>query len=83
MKWVNSRPLVVQELCKKFPPDRLYRLKTSDHKVTIYSYSENETMTVTVTMEYNPLIVFERQIFGIKPEDLEECDLMIKDPFKK
>jgi hypothetical protein len=29
---------------------------------------------VDVTGEYN-LVAFERRVFGIKPEDLEECDL--------
>ena len=73
-KWVESRPEAVQQLCKKLPPDRLYLLKTSNHRVTLFSYSEDGTVTVNVTGKYNAL-TFERQVFGIKPEDLEECDL--------
>lgn len=73
-EWVATRPSVIQEMCKRFPPDRLYRLKTSNNRVTLYSYSESGTLTVNVTGEYNA-IVFDRQVFGIKPEDLEECDL--------
>lgn len=75
-KWVSSRPRVIQELCKKYPPCNLYQLKKSDHRVTLYSYSEDGTMTVNVTGEYNT-VIFDRQAFGIKPEDLEECDLPI------
>lgn len=72
--WVATRPVVIQELCKKLPPDRLYLLKTSGHCVTIYSYSEDNTVTVDVSGEYN-WVAFERRVFGISPENLEECDL--------
>ena len=72
--WVESRPPVVQELCRLLPPDRLYLLKSSGHRVTLLSYSENRTVTVAVTGEFNS-VVFDRQVFGIKPEDLEECEL--------
>lgn len=42
--------------------------------MTLHSYSEDGTMTVNVTGEFNA-VIFDRQVFGIKPEDLEECDL--------
>jgi len=73
-EWVATRPLSVQALCDRLPPDRLYSLKSSNHKVTIYSYSEDGTVTVNVSGDFNA-VIFERQVFGIKPEDLEECDL--------
>lgn len=74
--WVASRPPVVQELCALLPPDRLYLLKTTNQRVTLISYSEDRTVTVAVTGEFNAL-TFDRQVFGINPEDLEECDLPI------
>jgi hypothetical protein len=77
-EWVASRPPVVQELCKRFPPCNLYRLKSTGHRVTVYSYSENETLTVNVTGEYNA-VMFDRKVFGIKPDDLEECNLPTTD----
>lgn len=73
-EWVSGRPESVQRVCAKLPPDRLYMLKTNGHRVTIESYSEDGTMTVNVTGEYNR-VIFDRSVFGIKPEDLEECDL--------
>ena len=73
-EWVATRPAVIQEMCKRFPPNRLYRLKTSNQRVTLYSYSEDGTLTVNVTGEYNA-VMFERRVFGIKSDDLEECDL--------
>ena len=74
-KWVKTRPLVIRELCERFPPDRLYFLTSSDHFVEIYSYSENETMNVLVLTKWNPFVITERNVFGIKPEDLVECDI--------
>lgn len=77
-EWVRTRPPVIQEMCALLPPDRLYLLKTSGNRVTLISYSEDRTVTVAVTGEYN-VVAFERQVFGIKPEDLEECDLPTDD----
>lgn len=72
--WLAARPVIVQQLAAQLPPNRLYRLKTSGHRVTLYSYGEDGTVTVAVTGDYNA-VAFDRRVFGIKPEDLEECDL--------
>lgn len=76
--WVESLPPVIQELCTLLPPDRLYRLKTTGLRVTLFSYGENRTVTVEVTGKFN-MVMFNRRVFGIRPEDLEECDLPAKD----
>jgi len=73
-EWVKTRPEIVQDLCERFPPDRLYRINGDGHRVTIHSYSEDGTMTVNVSGEYNS-VIFERQVFGIKPDDIKECEL--------
>ncbi len=73
-RWVNSRPEVIQKMCKSHPPNLLYKLNTTGHRCRIYSYDENGTMTVQVTGEYN-VVAFARAVFGIKPEELVECDL--------
>lgn len=72
-EWVSARPKNVQKLCRQFPPDRLYRLKPAGHRVTIFSYSENGTISVLVSGDYNA-VLFERRVFGIDPNDIEECD---------
>ena len=77
-KWVEGRPPEVKALCKRRSPDRLYRMKSSGRRVTIYSYSEDGTVTVNVSGKYNAL-TFERQVFGVDPDDLEECDLPKED----
>ena len=46
----------------------------SRHRCTIYSYHENGTVTVTVNGQYNA-VAFARNVFGIDPESLTECDL--------
>lgn len=77
-EWVQSKPPHIQEIIHRLPADRLYKLKTSKHLVTIRSYDEGEngeiSLTVTVSAKYN-LVAFERNVFGVKPENLEECDL--------
>jgi hypothetical protein len=72
--WLSTRPQIIRYLGKLLPPDRLYLLKTTGHRVIIYSYNEDGTVTVAVTGEYNQ-IKFPRKVFGISPIDLEECDL--------
>ncbi len=72
--WVKSRPVSIQAICDRLPPNRLYRLKPSGRRVTLYAYNEDGTLTVDVTGEYN-FVVFDRRVVGVKPDDLEECDL--------
>jgi hypothetical protein len=73
--WVASRPPIVQEVIKKYPPNLLYRLTTTDQIVTIYSYSEDGTVTVDVDHDLNPDKPAGVTVFGIDPDDLVECDI--------
>ena len=77
-KWLKTRPRVIRDLAKRLPPNLLYRLKGTGQRATIYSYNENGTLTVSITGQYN-LIDFEREVFGIPPEELEECSLPTED----
>jgi len=74
--WLKGRPIVIQKMAKRFPPDRLYRLGTSGHRVEIYSYCEDGTFVVSVLGKWNA-VMFERNVFGIKAKDLKECDFPI------
>ena len=79
-EWLQDRPPIIRELCNKLPPNLLYRMKSSGHRCTIFSYSEDGTVTVAVTGEFNR-VKFGRRVFGIlrhvlRPlDDLEECEL--------
>src|SRR5271166_392257 len=79
-EYVRTRPDVVREVIEAhdFAPWKLYRLKSSGHRVTIYSFDEPKngpvTMKVDVSGEYN-VVTFSRRVFGIDPEDLVECEL--------
>ena len=73
-EWVSSRPESIHSMCREFPPNKLYKLKSTGHRVTISSYSEDGTCTVVVSGRFN-MVSMERQVFGIKPEDLVECGL--------
>lgn len=71
--WVAERPAIIQDMIKSHPPNRLYCLKPSGHRVLISAYIEDKTVTVLILKLYN-LVVFEREVFGVKLDDLEECD---------
>lgn len=49
-------------------------MKSTGHRVVPYSYCEDGTVTVSVLGTFNKTM-FERNVFGVSPEDLEECDL--------
>ena len=73
-KWVKERPPEVRKIAERFDPWSLYLLKTTGQRVTLASISENDTVTVNVLAEFN-LVMHERQVFGINPNDLVPCDL--------
>lgn len=72
--WLVGRPAIIQALAARIPPDRLYCIKSTGQRVTLHSYSEGGTVTVNVTGQYN-LCAFDTQVFGLNPDNLEECDL--------
>jgi len=77
-EWIDSRPDEIRAMIEKWPPNLLYLYKPGNHRVTLHSYSEDGTVTIDISSEYN-LILFSRHVFGINPEDLEECDLPADD----
>lgn len=76
-QWIAARQPVVQDLARRLPPDRLYRIKDG-HRCTILAYDENGTVRVLVSGRFN-FILFDREVFGVDPTTLEECDLPGKD----
>lgn len=78
--WVAARPPNVRTVAERFFPWKLYRLKTgSGHqRVFVTAFDEENddrvTLRIAVTGQFN-LVAFERQVFGIDPKDLEECEL--------
>lgn len=73
-EWLASRQPVIRELCERLPPDRLYRMKPNGQRVTLYAYNEDGTVTVQISGQYN-VVIFDRHVFGVNPDDLEECEL--------
>ena len=74
--WVATRPGVIQDLCRRFPPSRIFWLSPPGQVVRVFSYHENGTLTVVVDPEDNPhlLMVVGRHVFGVPPADLHEMD---------
>lgn len=75
-QWLDERKHLpaLHAAATGWPPWNLYRMKSTQHRVTLYSYSEDGTVTVNVLGKYN-FVTFERRVFGIPADDLEECDL--------
>jgi hypothetical protein len=74
LKWGEGRPQVIRDAVAKYNPWTLYRLKSTGQRGTLYSFSEDGTCTMEITGKYN-LLTFDRMVFGIKLDDIEECDL--------
>ena len=73
-EWVAGRPESVREIAERFDPWALYRMHSTGQRVQLVSIFEDGTVSVAVFGEFN-LVAFERRVFGIDPNDLEECDL--------
>ena len=74
--WIATRPPVIQEMARRWPPNVLYRL--DQHRVSVISYNEAGTVTVEVSGKYNR-VLFGRNVFGVDPQKLIECELPPKD----
>jgi len=72
-EWLQGRPQIIRDISARLKPWKLYRMKSTGHRVTLYSIYEDGTLSVDITGDLN-LISMERRVFGIDPDDLEECD---------
>ena len=81
-QWVAARPDDVRKVAERFNPWTLYQMKETNQRVTVYSFGEQKdggvTLTVNITSQFNS-IAFDRQVFGVDPGDLDECDLPAED----
>lgn len=74
-QWVSERPPVIQEMAKKFDPWSLYKMKSTGHRVTLSSFNEDGTVTVNVLAEFNEVLLHERAVFGVNPDNLEPTEV--------
>jgi len=76
-QWISKRPKVIRDLAKRVPPDYIYRIKATRQECAIVSYYEDGTLKVWVNSWF-PVFVpdepaqFGYEVFGYKPEDLEQ-----------
>jgi hypothetical protein len=75
---VKAHPKHVRDVASKLDPWKLYRLRSTGQRVIIIGFNESENKEITVRVwvnaKYNTS-PFERNVFGIDPNDIEECDL--------
>jgi len=73
-EWLKNKPPIIKELAARFPPYKLFRLKPTGQRGPIVSLSESGTVTMQITGDFNR-VMFAKNVFGLNPDDLEECDL--------
>jgi hypothetical protein len=74
--WVESGDMApeIKAIALRMPPWKIFRMKSDGHRVTLIGFNNDGTVTVNISGKFN-LIIFERNVFGIDPDDLEECEL--------
>ena len=75
--WLESETEEIRALAIRISPLKLYRIKETDHIGFPFIYSEGslgEKLTITLRLRHkeNPDILFERDVFGLLEEELEE-----------
>lgn len=73
-RWCKSRPNGVRQLAERFPPWELLRMKSTGQRVFVAGINEDGTVSVVVSGLYN-MVLHDRHVFGISPDDLEPCEL--------
>lgn len=73
--WFQERPAPIREAIRKYPPWRVYRMKTGN-RCHMVSYDENQdgsctTCMVRVSDALNAILFTERDVFGVPFTDLE------------
>jgi len=69
--WVAGRPETVRRVAERFKPWKLYRMRSTGHRVTVYSFLEHDDgspvgISVEVLGDYN-LVAFERRVIEVDP----------------
>lgn len=80
-KWLAERP-DLKQVEARYPPWKLYRMKSTGKRVVVSSFGTMEDgsvgFSVIVSAQFNR-VSFEREVVGVLPDDLEECDLPTDD----
>lgn len=77
-EWLAERPDHIRVVAERFDPFSLYRMKSTGQRVAVLSFSRGDddkvTLRVFIGGEYN-FVVFDTEVFGIDPDDLEPCEI--------
>ena len=72
-QWLSTRPESIQTLGAYLQPWKRYKLHNSTCRLV--SFNEDGTVTVRISREDNrdnAIFMFEREVFGVPPDDLHE-----------
>lgn len=72
-EWVAGLPEPCRSVAQRFDIWTLYRMNSTGHRIIINGFNENGTLSVVVNGRFNA-VIHDRVVFGIDPDDLEECE---------
>ena len=72
--WVNTRPPVVQRMCRSHPPNRLYKDTVTGNVVVVKGYNEAGTLTLLYITPMAMLTGIVGKVIGVDPDQVEETD---------
>ncbi len=80
--WVETRPKVLQDVCKKIKPNVVYKLGEANRLVILHSFNINRvTQIVTCVLivpqelQQDKFVLNTYVVNGVDPDDLTEADL--------
>ena len=73
--WVAERPEMIQQLCERFQPNRLYLHTVTGQKVIPEAFDEDGTMRILIPRRLNIPFLPTKSVFGVDPLNIVESDL--------
>lgn len=77
-EFVANLPENIRPIAERLDCWTLYRLRETGQRVIIYSFQDDATVTVAILGKFNRQL-HDAMVFGISPDELEECDLPAPD----
>jgi hypothetical protein len=79
--WYKALSEKVKNRVNEYPPTKRYRMKTTGRIVTLVSYDQGKngdcnSVTVDISRQDNPGILFEREVFGVRFDELEPINTL-------
>lgn len=77
LAWLSTRPAVIQDMVRKYPPDKRYRNTETGQLGYILAYSEDGTVRMVFDGHTDEFInkvnqLIQVEVFGVCTDDIQE-----------